>query len=959
MGKQLEQFSRQKEEEIREFWKKQKISEKARRQNAKSKKKFYFMDGPPYATGHIHMGTALNKILKDVAMRSRRMQGFDVFDRPGYDTHGMPIEYKVEQKFGFRTKEEIEKFGIEKFVQECRKFATEFIGVMNSEFDDLGVWMDWENPYKTLENSYIESIWWTFKKAEQKGYLYKGLYPVHVCPQCETVVAFNEIEYSKQTDTSVYEKLKVKGTENKYFVVWTTTPWTIPANTGIMVHPNFDYVEAQVGGEIWIIAKERLQGLMTAIEAGYTILREFKGKELENMQYENPLEKYLALPELKNAFRVILSERYVHLDAGTGLVHTAPGHGKEDFDAGRKSGLPAICPVGLDGLMTKEAGKYAGKKARIVDAEIIEDLKTENAFVYSHPETHDYPICWRCKSPLLMLSVDQWFLSIKEIQKKAIELNKEVNWVPSWMKDRMNDWLENIYDWPVTRARYWGAPCPVWECKCGERLVIGSLKELEKASGQELKSLELHKPYIDEQVKIKCRKCGNEMKRVPDILDVWFDAGVSSWAALGFPQSSKLFDAFWPADLNIEGTDQVRGWWNAQLLCSIISFEKKPFKAIGTHGMVLDLGKKKMSKSFGNAVQPKEVVEKYSRDYLRCMFAKKSTGIDMAFDWESLEEIHRFFNVFFNTYNFAGMYLSIDFSKILKTKKFSSKGLNPEDKWILSKFNSLAKECIDSYNNYEFFRAANAIEQFVMEELSRTYIKIIRDRTGGKTQKALETSLGTVLLGLLRLSAPIIPHSSEFVYRALRSKTMPESVHLLQLPMPDKKLVDSKLETEFEKTKQLLQAALALREEQKLRLRWPLRGLVIVSKTGKEFSETKSIIATIANVKKVSESKVSPEGNFAKKEIAGISLFLDIAADAALKEEWEFQELRRKIQELRKKANLAPGQKAILLLDCSDPAFTKKFSRQIEEETSTKIRPAKGQMEKLLEREFFVQLETK
>jgi isoleucyl-tRNA synthetase len=954
---QLEQFSRQKEEQIKEFWKKHKIPEKARRQNAKSKKKYYFMDGPPYATGHIHMGTALNKILKDIAMRSRRMQGFDVFDRPGYDTHGMPIEFKVEQKFGFKTKEEIEKFGVEKFVQECKKFATEFIGVMNNEFDDLGVWMDWSNPYKTLENSYIEAIWWTFKKAEQKGYLYKGLYPIHVCPHCETAVAFNEIEYSKQTDVSVYVKFMAKNSENKFFVIWTTTPWTLPGNTGIMVHPNFDYVEAQVGMEIWIIAKEKLQELMTAIEAGYTILREFKGKELENLEYENPLKKFLALPELKNCYRIVLSERYVDLEAGTGLVHCAPGYGKEDFDAGRKNCLPTITTVAMDGSMTKEAGKYSGKKARIVDSEIIEDLRSENALVYSHNYAHDYPICWRCKNPLLMLSVDQWFLSIKEIQKKAIELNKEVNWVPSWMKDRMNDWLENIYDWPVTRARYWGAPCPIWECKCGERLVIGSLKELENASGQKLKNLELHKPYIDEQVKIKCKKCSAEMKRVSDILDVWFDAGVSSWAALGFPQSTKLFDAFWPADLNIEGTDQVRGWWNAQLLCSIISFEKKPFKAIGTHGMVLDLEKKKMSKSFGNAVQPKEIVEKYSRDYLRYMFAKKSTGTDLAFEWESLEEIHRFFNVFFNTYNFAKMYLNIDFKKILKAKNLPVKTHNPEDKWILSKFNSLVLECSASYENCEFFNAVNAIEKFVMEELSRTYIKIIRDRVGGETQKALEGALGTVLLGTLKLLAPIIPHASEFAYQALCTKGMPESVHFLHLPKTDKKMIDSKLEAEFEKTKQLLQAALALREEQKLRLRWPLKELAIVSKTGKEFSKTKSIIVTIANVKKVVETTTEPKGNYAKKEILGLQLFLNIDADTALKEEWEFQELRRKIQELRKKANLAPGQKAILLFDCNDPAFIKKFSKQIEEETNTKIRPSKGQMEKLLEREFFVQLE--
>ncbi|MBN1940743.1 MAG: isoleucine--tRNA ligase [Candidatus Diapherotrites archaeon] len=952
----LEPFSREKEEEIKKFWDARKIMAKARKKNAKAKKTFYFMDGPPYATGHIHMGTALNKILKDISMRSKRMQGYDVFDKPGYDTHGMPIEYKVEQKFGFKTKQDIEAFGVENFVKECRKFATEFIGVMNSEFADLGVWMDWDNPYKTLENDYIESIWWTFKKADEKGYLYKGLYPIHVCPHCATAVAFNEIEYTKQSDTAIYVKFGVKGSENKYLVIWTTTPWTLPGNTGIMVHPNFDYVEAEVGGEIWIVAKEKLQELMDTIEAGYVLKREFKGKEIENMEYENPLQHHLKLPETKNGYRVILSERYVNLDAGTGLVHTNPGCGKEDFDAGRRAGLPILSLVNLDGSMKQECGKYSEKIARVVDAEILEDLKNGNALVYQHPYTHDYPICWRCKSPLIMISVDQWFLSVKEIQKKAIELNRDVDWVPNWMKDRMRDWLQNIYDWPVTRARYWGAPCPIWLCECGKKLVVGSKAELEKAAGKKLGNLELHKPHIDGQVHVKCSKCGKEMKRVPDILDVWFDAGTSSWAALGYPKSKKLFDRYWPADLNIEATEQVRGWWNAELLCSIISFGKKPFNAIAVHGMILDLGKKKMSKSHGNNISPKNVVEKYSRDYLRYFLAKKSTGLDMVFDWEAMPEIHRFFNVFLNTYNFAEMYLKIDFSK--KTKP-TAKELKAEDRWILSRFNSLAKECTQAYNGFEFYKAVNSIENFVMEDLSRSYIKIIRNRIGTQTQKGVEKTLRIVLIGTLELLAPIVPFASEFIYQSLRSKKMPESVHLLQIPVFEKKLEDKALEKEFEKTKELLQAALALREEKKLRLRWPLKELVIVSKSGKEFKKTKSVIATIANIKKVSEAAKIPKGEFASKKMGKLKLFLNTKADAGLREEWELQELRRKIQELRKRAKLKPGRKAVLLLDSSDKKFLKKYSKAIQKETNTKIKQGKGAMEKLLDREFYIELETK
>src|SRR3989344_1701991 len=411
--KLVEPFNLKKEEEIKEFWKKYKIAHKVRQQSAGQKKKYYFMDGPPYATGHIHLGTALNKISKDVAMRYKRMKGFHVFDRPGYDTHGVPIENKVEQQHGFKNKKDIEAYGVKKFVEECRTYATQFIDVMNSEFNDLGVWMDWQNPYLTLSDEYIEAIWWTFKKADEKELLYLGSYPVHVCPRCATAFAYNEIEYGKQKDNSVFVKFRVKGSTNKFLIIWTTTPWTLPGNTGVMVHPKFEYAEVQLSnGEIWILAKELVQGLMDAIEAGFSIKRVFSGRELEGMQYENPLAKHLKLPKLENAYRVIMSERYVNLDAGTGLVHTAPGHGKEDFEAGSKAGLPSLSPVKLDGLMTEEAGKYAGKRARVVDKEIIEDLREDGALIYQHPYTHDYPLCWRCKTPLLMISVPQWLFKI-------------------------------------------------------------------------------------------------------------------------------------------------------------------------------------------------------------------------------------------------------------------------------------------------------------------------------------------------------------------------------------------------------------------------------------------------------------------------------------------------------------------------------------------------------------------
>ena len=544
------------ERSILEFWEKNKVYDQLKQKNRKGKK-FYFMDGPPYATGHIHMGTALNKILKDIVMRQKRLQGFNVFDRPGYDTHGVPIEFQIEKEIGSKSKKDIEKYGVKKFIEKCREFATKYIEVMNSEFQDLGVWMDWSKPYLTLNDEYIEAIWWTFKKADEKGLLYLGKYPVHICPRCETAVAYNEIIYSKQDDTSVYVKFPLKKDKKKFLIIWTTTPWTLPGNTGVMAHPEFDYAEIDLSnGETWIMAEKLAQKIMANIGTGYKLRKVFKGKELEGEEYINPLSKNLNV-KTKNAYKVVLSSRYVNLDDGTGLVHCAPGHGKEDYEVGKEYNLDILSPVDISGTLTEEAGKYAGKKARIVNAEIIKDLEDSNHLIYKHVYSHDYPLCWRCKSPLLMVSLPQWFFKIEKIHSKLLKFNEEINWVPSWMKLRMKAWLEGLGDWPISRKRYWGTPLPIWICKkCKQQKVVGSIDELRKLSGQ--KKITVHKPEIDE-ITIKC-KCGGQMNRVEEVLDVWFDSGVSSWAALGYPQYKDDFKKFWPADINIEGKDQVRGW---------------------------------------------------------------------------------------------------------------------------------------------------------------------------------------------------------------------------------------------------------------------------------------------------------------------------------------------------------------------------------------------------------------
>ncbi len=974
MGKILEPYSCEKEEAVRKFWQQKKIPEKVRRECSKRKKNFYMMDGPPYASGHIHMGTALNKVLKDITIRYRRMQGFDVRDQPGYDTHGLPIEHKVEKKLGIANKAEIERFGIARFVDECRKFATEFIGVMNSEFDNLGVWMDWGNPYLTLTNEYIEAIWWTFKRAEEKGLLYLGNYPVHVCPRCETAVAYNEIEYTKLTDASIYVKFPVKGdvrgavggaakkveknlsessAGKKFFVVWTTTPWTLPGNTGIMASPKFDYVEAEVGNEIWVLAKERLQGLMSAVEAGYKINREFKGKELEGMRYENPVAAHCKLPKLENAYRVIMSERYVNLAEGTGLVHCAPGHGKEDFDAGTKAKLPALCPVGMNGIMASEAGKYAGKRAREVDAEIIEDLKQAGMLLYAHPYTHDYPVCWRCNTPLLMISTPQWFFRITAIRDRLMELNKRVLWVPKFAGERFENWLENLGDWPVSRQRYWGTPLPLWVCKkCNSCRVVASRAELAKSTKLP-SNIDLHRPWID-AVKLPC-KCGSVMERVAEVMDVWFDSGVASWGSLGYPQKTELFKKFWPADINIEAKDQIRGWWNSQLITSAICFDESPFKAVMMHGTVTDLSRKKMSKSEGNIVTPQEVVGKHGRDCLRFYLAMKSNGDDFGFDYAAFGEINRFFNLFWNACNFVSMYMRLE-----AVEGINAKGLQPEDLWLLSRLARLAQRCAEGYDRYEYWRVLFMLNEFVLEELSRTYIKLVRGRIGTKSGKAVEKTLNYAITCLARILAPIAPHACEHIYRQQRRKAgMPQTIQMLAFPKGESKFINGRLETQMEKAKEIAQSVLNMRESAGIRLRWQLKELVVQSKSGNELGSMKHALARMCNVKTARESKAAPKGNYSVRDAAGAKLHLCIEADEKLREEWELSELVRRVQAARKEAKLLPDQRARLRIASSDAIFLKKYTRHIEKETNTRIAQAKPSraMEKVLEREFSIELE--
>ncbi len=940
-----------KEDEISEFWNKSKIYEKAKL-NRKKAKKFYFLDGPPYATGTVHVGIAMNKVLKDFWLRFFRMSGFNVWDQPGFDTHGVPIEHKVEKLLGFKAKGDIEKFGVENFIKKCEEFATKFIDVMADQFKNLGVWMDWDNPYTTLTNEYIEGAWYTFKKAFEKGFLYRDVYAVHVCPRCETAVAYNEIEYKEIDDNSIYVKFKVRGKKKEYLIIWTTTPWTLPSNTGMMANPKAEYVRVDVDGEILIVGKSLLEALMKKFGAeNYKVLETFKGKRLEGLKYEHPLADIFEFQRgLKNAHRVVLSDQFVSLDEGTGLVHTAPGHGQEDYKVGKETGLPVINPLRMDGTFNERSGKYAGVFAKDADKMVTDELKHRGLILAEERIRHDYPMCWRCESPLLMMAVPQWFFKVTKIRDDLLKENEKINWTPEWASQRFKNWLESLGDWPISRQRYWGIPLPIWICeneKCGKIKVIGSRKELPKIPK------DFHKPYID-QIVLRC-KCGGVMKRVPDVLDVWFDSGVAAWASLGYPSNKKLFKKLWPVDFVLEGADQMRGWWNSMMITNIMTFGRKPFDNVLFHGFVLDAHGAKMSKSRGNIVTTEEAIEKYGRDVLRFYYLARPVWDDMYFKLDDLDELAKSFIVVRNTFNFVKTYVP----KIPKTKP---KNLKKEDKWFLSRLNTIVSNSTDYCRDFISHKAANEILDFVLNDFSRWYIKLVRDRVWPeykkKDREAAFYTLFTTTETLARLLAPFCPYLAESIYQEIikplkASKKTKESVHIEDWPKADKAMINEKLEKEMEIVKQLVELSYAARHKAGIKLRWPVGSVVIVAKgaKNKELSsavkDLKDVLLRMCNTKNIKTASKPPENkeDFVGTESAVADVFVEKKMDERLINEALFRELVREIQSMRKKNKFQVTDRIILTLSSDDN--TSKFLGRKKKELMKEVGAAKVVIGKL------------
>jgi len=911
------------EEEILKFWEEKKIYEKAKKKND-GNPTFYFCDGPPYATGQIHPGTGWNKIIKDALCRYWRMAGRNVRAQPGYDTHGLPIEVKVEQELKIKHKHEIENYGIEKFVEKCKSFATKYINVMGKQFERLGVWMDWDRPYITYYDDYIDSSWLTLKMAWDKGLMHEGIYVLPYCYRCETTMANYELEYDEETDPSIFVKFKLLGRENEFLVIWTTTPWTLIANMAVMAHPTFPYVKVKVDDEVWYLAKERLEYVIGLIGKSATILEEIPGRKIAGWEYEHPLQEHI--PK-KISRKVVLSDEFVTLEEGSGFVHTAPGHGLEDFIIGKRYEIEAFCPVDSAGRYTKEAGKmFEGKNVREANPEIIELLKKKGSLIYEERIKHRYPHCWRCKTPLIFITTKQWFINISKIKERMLGEIDKVEWHPDFARERFKEFVSNAPDWCISRQRYWGIPLPIWVCErkeCGKIRVIGSRSEIPKVR-------ELHRPYIDE-ITLDC-ECGGTMRRVPDVLDVWFDSGNAIWAPLDEEEKKKFGDV---ADLIVEGQDQIRGWFYSLLGSGLVRYDKTPYKRLLMHGFFVDEHGEKMSKSLGNFVPLEEIIEKYGADTFRMWGLSNTIWDELKFSWEEMKTCSSDLNIALN--------LTVFLERFYPKKKIKEVKLDEEDKWILSRLNNVIKEYRKAFESSEPNRGVKILRTFITEDLSRFYMKIAKDRIAKEDNSdgALWT-IYDVLLNSLIMLTPVSPFISEYLYRRFFSKYEDaESISLMEMVKEKEEEINNIAEKQMEITREVVSAALLARQSAGIKTRWPIRTLYVESKSHETIDATRAfekVLRTLTNAKEVKVVEEPPSGNFCSCDFSNGKVYVDKKIDEELYEEGIANEIKRRIQNLRKIEGLIERDAITVYMDAEKEmeAIIKKYAEKIADAVNAK-----------------------
>lgn len=845
------------EAEVLKFWKENDIANKCIT-NREGCDTFTFYDGPPTANGKPHIGHVLTRVIKDMLPRYQSMKGKKVLRKAGWDTHGLPVELEVEKLLGLDGKEQIEKYGIEPFIKKCRESVWKYKGMWEEFSDVVGFWADMEHPYITYENDYIESVWWALNEIWKKGLLYKGHKVVPYCPRCGTPLSSHEVAqgYKDVKERSAMVKFKAKDEDNTYFLAWTTTPWTLPSNLGLVVNPEVDYVKVSYDGQNLIMAEALVESVFANKEGEHPVLERFKGKALEYREYE-PLYPYAEGKIKKKAFYV-MCDGYVTTSDGTGIVHTAPAFGEDDARVCRAYDMPFVQFVDAKGNMTEDTD-WPGTFVKDADPLILDDLKAAGKLFKAPKFEHSYPHCWRCDTPLIYYARESWFIKMTAVKEQLIANNNTINWIPDAIgKGRFGEWLEHVQDWGISRNRYWGTPLNVWECSCGHQHSIGSIAELKSMSDNCPEDIELHRPYID-AVTIKCPECGGEMKRVPEVIDCWFDSGSMPFAQWHYPfENKEIFAERYPADFISEAVDQTRGWFYSLLAISTLLFDNASYKNVIVLGHVQDKDGKKMSKSKGNAVDPMDALRKHGADAIRWYFYENSAPwLPNRFHDDAVQEGQRkFMGTLWNTYAFYVLYANIDNFDATKYELEYDK-LSVMDKWLLSRLNTLIKAVDNNLANYKVTETAKVLQDFV-DELSNWYVRRSRERFWGKDMNQDKINaymtLYTALTTVVKLAAPMVPFITESIYRNLVCSVddkAPISVHLCDFPVANEAFIDTELEAEMELVLEIVVLGRAARNASNIKNRQPIGNMYV--KADRQLDDFfKEIVASELNLKAVS-----------------------------------------------------------------------------------------------------------
>lgn len=939
------------ETKILKFWEEKKIFEKLRKKN-QGNKKWSFLDGPITANNPMGVHHAWGRTYKDLFQRYKAMRGFDLRFQNGFDCQGLWVEVEVEKEKGFKTKKDIEKYGIEKFVKDCKARVRKYSKIQTEQSIRLGQWMDWENSYYTMSDENNYAIWYFLKKCWEMGLLYKGKDVVPWCPRCGTAISQHEIlteEYKEITHKAIYFKLPVLGSKNSYFLVWTTTPWTLPANVAIAVNPDFEYAAIKdKKGNTFFLLKEK-GGVIPESK----IIKTFRGEELKDLKYQGLFDELPAVKEsLKESAHKVILWKEVLSEEGTGIVHIAPGCGQEDYQLSKEENLPVIDPTNDESKYREGFGFLTDKFVGEVNELIFDDLTKKGLVFKIEDYTHRYPTCWRCKTELIFRLVDEWYIAMDPLRERLMEVSKTIQWIPSFGLEREIDWLKNMHDWLISKKRYWGLALPIFECKeCGNFEVIGSREELKERAIEGWKEFEghsPHRPWID-KVKIECSKCGKPISRIPDVGNPWLDAGIVPFSTLKYFSDKDYWKEWFPADLVCESfPGQFRNWFYAIITMSTVLENTAPVKTIFGYASVRDEKGEEMHKSKGNAIWFDEAVERIGADPMRWLYARQNIIYNLRFGWKVTDEMKRRLLTLWNSYQFFRTY--VDKSQIFKFK--IPRSSNILDRWILSRLNNLIIKATKNLDNYKVDTATLAIEKFFIEDLSLWYIRRSRQRfQSPKNVREKEEAgkvLHYVLLTLSKLIAPIIPFLAEEIYQGIRTQNLPESVHLCDWPEANSKEIDLELEEKMENLRELVSLGLAERKRLSIKVRQPLRKLKIKNEKLKEEKELLDLLKEEVNVKEiVFDTKI-------KNEVE-----LDTKITPQLREEGQVREIIRQIQALRKKLGLLPKDKISISFSCPPPLSDILIKNQKEILAKTKARKLKLVKEGKLDIEKEIEIDRK